>query len=57
MARTVKPADTAQMAALVTAYANHVNARRRQTIIAIVVLVVGVLAAAWAAEVLSLIHI
>ena len=51
MARTVKPEDTAQMADLVTAYANHVAERRRQTIMALVVLGVVILAAAWAAEV------
>lgn len=39
------------MAALVTAYANHVALRRRQTLIGLAGLCIAILAAAWAAEV------
>jgi phosphonate transport system permease protein len=51
LARTVKPSETAELAALVASYANHVAARRRQSLMALAVLLGCVLLAAWAAEV------
>ena len=55
LARTVKPSETAALAALVAGYAAHVSARRRQSLIALAVLVGLVLLAAWAAEVRPLV--
>ncbi len=55
MSRTIKPSETAALAALVASYANHVAARRRQSLIALAVLAVLVLVAAWVAEVRPLV--
>ena len=51
MAQTIKPAQTAAMAALVSAYAGEVAKRRLTTMFGLVVLVICLALAAWAAEV------
>ena len=51
MARTITTTQTAELAALVAAYAREVTQRRRRTIIGLVAVACGIALASWAAEI------
>ncbi len=51
LAQSIKPTQTAELAALVAAYAREVAHRRRRTLIGLAVVLCGVALASWAAEV------
>jgi len=51
LAQTIKPAQTAELAALVADYAREVARRRRISLIGLAAVVLGIAVASWAAEV------